>query len=160
MAKHNENPANRYGQEQLAKYVVYTVHGADAVTQAEKATEFLFGSGDKVALLKEMTETELDAIGKETGMINIREDLTDDDHGRTDGKSEAEQHATRTIVDALVGSGLASSRGNAKKDIEAGAVYLNEEKVSDINTVLDSSKAINGYLVLRKGKKSYKLVKI
>lgn len=160
VAKHAENPADRYGQEQLAKYIVYTIHGSDAVTQAERATEFLFGSGDKLALLKEMTEKELDAIGKETGMINIREDKTDDDHWRDDNNTESAEHATWTIIDALVGSGLASSRGNAKKDIEAWAIYLNEEKVSDINIILDSAKAINGYFVLRKGKKNYKLVKI
>lgn len=153
VTKHAENPADRYGQEQLAKYVVYTLHGADAVTQAEKATAFLFGNDDKLAMLKEMSEQELDAIGKEVGITHIRESQASDN----DTSSE---NSMRTIIDALFASGLETSRGNAKKDIEAGAIYLNEEKISDINTPLDSWNAINGYFVLRKGKKSYRLVKM
>ncbi len=97
VAKHAQNPADRYGQEQLAKYIVYTLHGSNAVSQAEKATAFLFGNDDKLAMLKEMSEQELDAIGREVGITHIRESQASDNEVTS-------ENSTRTILDALVAS--------------------------------------------------------
>jgi tyrosyl-tRNA synthetase len=60
--KHNENPAERYGQEQLAMYVTQTLHGKEAMETAVKVTEFLFGDGDKLEALKKLSTAEIEAV--------------------------------------------------------------------------------------------------
>lgn len=138
VTKHNENTAARYGQAQLARYVTETIHGKDAMERAIKVTEFLFGESGKLESLTSMSRDDVAAIGAETGGIcTITHEMS--------------------LIDALVESGLESSRGNAKKSIESWAISVNEEKVSDIGTTIDTSKAINWVVLLRKGKKSYKV---
>jgi len=137
--KHNENPSDRYGQTQLARYVTQTIHGVEAMETAVKVTEFLFGAWDKIEHLKAMSSTDIEAIGKETGLLRI-------------------ENSDMSILEALVESWLEASKWDAKKSIAAGAIYLNEEKVTDIGSTIDANQAINGCLLLRKGKKSYKLL--
>lgn len=50
--KHSEDTAARYGQRTLAHYIVQTIFGKKAVEAAEKITEVLFGSDDKIGLIK------------------------------------------------------------------------------------------------------------
>src|SRR5690606_41370358 len=67
---------------------------------------------------------------------------------------------TYTLVDALVESGLCASKGAARKDIAAGGIYVNNERVSDVGAVLTAEQLIaGGHVVLRKGKKNYHLVR-
>ena len=140
--KHGENTAERYGQGQLARYVTETIHGKVAMETAVKVTEFLFGEGDKIAHLQSMSSEEIVAVGHEVGMIKMTE-------WQNDGM---------TVIDALVDSGLEASRGDAKKSIAAGAIYLNEEKVEDIGAIVDGNVAINWCMLLRKGKKNFRLL--
>ena len=61
-----------------------------------------------------------------------------------------------SLLDAMVSAKLAPSKAEAKKKIQQGGVSLNDEKVSDINTVID----LTSGAVLKKGKKQIvKLVK-
>jgi tyrosyl-tRNA synthetase len=55
----------------------------------------------------------------------------------------------------LVNTGLAPSRGQAKKDIKAGAIYLNEKKVENLDQNIEF---INNIALLRKGKKKYAII--
>ena len=59
------------------------------------------------------------------------------------------------IVDILVDSKLIASKSEARRMIEGGGVYLNEEKITDFRSVLKSSDLKDGYCLLRKGKKNY-----
>ena len=129
--KHSENLAERFGQSELAKYVTETIHGKVAMETAVKVTEFLFGEGDKLEHLKELTSGEIEAVGNETGLFRL-------------------ENQDMSIIDALVNSGLEVSRGDAKKSITAGAIYLNEEKVEDVGGIVDMNSAINECLILRK----------
>ncbi len=139
--KHGEDMAARYGQGQLARYVTETIHGKVAMETAVKVTEFLFGEGDKLEALRAMSKEEIEAVGRETGLSTLDPN-------------------NLSIVDALVNCGLEGSRGDAKKSIQAGAIYLNEEKVEDIWLTIDVSKAINGSVLLRKGKKNFKVLAV
>lgn len=135
---HENDPARRYGQSQLAKYVTETIHGKEAMERAIAVTAFLFGNEDKAAALRTMSKEDIAAISEETGgVFPVTENMT--------------------IVDALVESGLETSKGNAKKSIESGAIFLNEKKVADISTLLISANAINTYFLIRKGKKNFKV---
>ena len=60
-------------------------------------------------------------------------------------------------MDLLVICGISESNGEAKKLISQGAIYVNEEKVSDISAEFTAQDARNGVLLIRKGKKTYKI---
>jgi tyrosyl-tRNA synthetase len=55
---------------------------------------------------------------------------------------------------------LTSSNGDAKKLIASGSLYCNEEKVTDLQQIVKKDDFIKGILLLRKGKKQYKLVNL
>ena len=64
------------------------------------------------------------------------------------------------VLDIFTEVGLTSSNGDAKKMIQSGSLYINEIKVEDVQLVVSSKDFINGVLLLRKGKKQYKIVRI
>ncbi len=65
-----------------------------------------------------------------------------------------------TIIDAIIETGIAPSKGQAKTLISQGAISLNNEKIEDISYVLKEDDFKDGYAILKKGKKIYhKLVK-
>jgi tyrosyl-tRNA synthetase len=65
------------------------------------------------------------------------------------------------LVDALVESGLAKSKGDARRTIEQGGAYVNNRPRNDVNTKLTTADlASETVLVLRSGKKKYALVRL
>jgi tyrosyl-tRNA synthetase len=64
--KHNEKPELRYGQKELASWVVEVLFGKNDLIQVEKISEILFGEKDKMELIKSMSQEEIDALCKET----------------------------------------------------------------------------------------------
>ncbi len=138
VAKHNEKPESRYGQRQLANYVIQTLFGKQAAEQAEKITDFLFGSEDKMQMLSEFSREEIQALARETGSCEINENEI-------------------RVLELLVKCGIVDSNGEAKKMIAQGAIYVNENKISDIASSFSTQDASNGVLLIRKGKKTYKI---
>ena len=64
-----------------------------------------------------------------------------------------------SFIDLLVESAVASSKGDARRSIEGGGVYLNNVRIQDVEFSVEVSKAIDGrFLVIRKGKKNYHLI--
>lgn len=138
--EHSKDPSARHGQRTLAHYVIQTIFGKKAVDAAEKITEILFGSEDKLTLLKSMNEHEIDALRHETGWVTL-------------------ETLPVNICDAIVATWLESSKGNAKKAVEAGSIYLNEEKIEKIDHSINKTDLLNGKVaLLRKGKKSFKIL--
>ena len=138
VAKHNEKPESRYGQRQLANYVIQTLFGKQAAEQAEKITDFLFGSEDKMQMINEFSREEIQALARETGSCEINENEI-------------------RVLELLVKCGIVDSNGEAKKMIAQGAIYINENKISDIASSFSTQDASNGVLLIRKGKKNYKI---
>ena len=138
VAKHNEKPESRYGQRQLANYVIQTLFGKQAAEQAEKITDFLFGSEDKMQMINEFSREEIQALARETGSCEISENEI-------------------RVLELLVKCGIVDSNGEAKKMIAQGAIYVNENKISDIASSFSTQDASNGVLLIRKGKKTYKI---
>jgi tyrosyl-tRNA synthetase len=65
-----------------------------------------------------------------------------------------------SLIDLLTETGLFQSKGAARKEIPAGGVYLNNERITDAAYMVTRASLIsNRALVLRKGKKNYHLVK-
>lgn len=138
VAKHNEKPESRYGQRQLANYVIQTLFGKQAAEQAEKISDFLFGSEDKMQMLNEFSREEIQALARETGSCELNENEI-------------------RVLELLVKCGIVDSNGEAKKMIAQGAIYINENKISDIASSFSTQDASNGVLLIRKGKKNYKI---
>jgi tyrosyl-tRNA synthetase len=65
------------------------------------------------------------------------------------------------LTELLVEAGLASSKGDARRNLEGGGVYLNNRRVADPRAAVRLDDAIDGELVvLRKGRRRYHLVRL
>ena len=132
--KHFENPERRYWQKILAEKVVEIIHWKNQAQLAKKLSEFLFGLENKLDILASLSEKDLESFQKEVWGKNYEwEDL----------------------LDLLVVTGLEPSRGQAKKDIKSGAIYMNETRIENFN---QQPEFINNVLLLRKWKKRYSII--
>jgi tyrosyl-tRNA synthetase len=138
-AQHAEKPFLRAAQRRLAEEVTSLVHGAEETRQIQAASEALFGGGDLAAL----STATLAAALTEAGAV------------RVEGGAELP-----TIVDLLVASGLSASKGEARRTVAEGGAYLNNERVADPEARPTSADLLGGWLVLRRGKKSFAGVEV
>lgn len=138
--KHNADPQLRYGQKELASRVVEVLFGKDAVTQAQKISDIFFGDTQRLSIVKSLSKNDISALEKEVWGCEVKDDEL-------------------KILDLCVQSWLATSNGEAKKLIQSNSLYCNEEKISDPQKTFNKSDFINGILLLRKGKKTFKVVK-
>lgn len=141
VAKHNEKPELRYGQKELASWVVEVLFGKDAVAQAEKISKILFGWENIIETITWFISSDIDALASETWSIEL---------------SEKEIK----VLDAFTQSGLTGSNGEAKKMLQSWSLFVNEVKVEDPQMILSYDTTINGIILLRKGKKQFKIIKI
>jgi tyrosyl-tRNA synthetase len=140
--QHAENPGARAAHKALAKAVTDMVHGPEATTEALRASDILFG-GD-LAGVSETTFNEI--VGEVPTKQATRAQL--------DG-------AGLPLVEALVLSGLCPSKGQARKDVEGGGVYLNNVRESNFQRAITSGDLLFGkYLLLRKGKRNYAVLSV
>ena len=136
--EHNKNPHLRAAQKKLAWDLTCRVHGESAAKRAKDASAILFG---------EMDIREADAELLETLSSEIPFAETDSIIGGP-------------ITDLLVLSGGCASKGEAKRKIKEGGVYLNGVKVTEESKLISSEDILNGgYVQLRVGKKDFRLVK-
>ncbi len=137
------DPARREAQRVLAAEVTRLVHGAEALARAERLTAVLFAGDD----LGQLTDRELaEAFAHSPSTELPRAAL---------GTPEA------ALTAVLAATELAASRGQARKDIAAGGVYVDNRRVADTGYVLSDGDVVGGgFIVLRKGKKSYHLLRL
>jgi tyrosyl-tRNA synthetase len=136
------NPENRTAQQVLAEEVTTTVHGKDALDRAKFASQILFGGGEISAL-----------SGDEI------KDIFEDVPSSNFALSELEKGIN--IADFLALNKITSSKGEAKRLIENGGIYLNNKQISETNSSVSKDFSIdNKYIVVRKGKKNYYLVNL
>lgn len=135
-------PEQRDAQRTLAREVTQMVHGPTALAKAEQASEVLFG-GDISGL-------DADDIA------DIFADVPSSDLARP-----AFADGSVPLVDLLVNSNLASSKGAARRDIQGGGIYLNNVRVAEADRQVTLADSVAGqFLVLRKGRKKYHLVRL
>ncbi len=137
-----ERPHLREAQRKLAQDVTRLVHGETAVARAEKASAVLFGGEldglDAQEIGEIFAEVPSSEVAKETfageGML---------------------------VVDLLALTGVEQSKGAARRAVQGGGVYLNNHRISSPEQMVTLADSIEGqFVVLRKGKKQYHLVKI
>jgi tyrosyl-tRNA synthetase len=132
-----EKPWLRTGHRRLADEVTTFVHGAEQTEHAKAAAAALFGQGDIATL----DETVLASALREAGATRLPSLLP--------------------VVDLLVETGLAKSKGEARRTIAEGGAYLNNVRVDDPDATPQPSDLIGGtWLVLRRGKKQFAGVEV
>lgn len=130
-------PHKREAQKTLAREMTHFVHGQKALDEAEKITSALF-TGD----VKNLTADEI-----EEGFKNMP-------------TFEAPKEE-KNIVDWLVELGIEPSKRQAREDITNGAISMNGEKVLSLEAIASPSNSFDErFILIRKGKKNYSLVKL
>jgi len=134
-------PHKRAAQRALAWEVTKTVHGEEAAERARRASEMIFGGGE----IDGLTDAEIEEVFAEVPSITL---------------PRADLDAGINIVELLSSSGLLKSKGAARKLVISGGAYLNNRRVADhAMTVTPEHLASEHELVLRSGKKTYRLVR-
>ena len=129
-----EKPFLRTGQKALAEHMTALVHGAAETGHVQAAAAARFGGGT----LRELDERTLAGALHEAGVTTL-----------------PTGQPMPTMVDLLVATGLSKSRGDARRTVDEGGAYLNNERVSDPAHVPAPADLLAGrWLVLRRGKKS------
>ena len=138
--RHAKEPEARAAHKVLAKAVTDLVHGSGATAEAVRASEILFGGG-----LEGISEATFNEIVGEVPTKEIEK-------AKLDG-------AGSPLVELLVHSALSPSKGQARKDIEGGGVYVNNVRESKSNRTISTNDLLFGrHLLLRKGKRNYVVV--
>ncbi len=138
-----DRPQEREGQEALASELTERVHGSAGLHGARAATRVLFG-GEEIEGLE---AAEIADIFSDVPSSRIsREQLEGEGVG---------------LVALLADAGVTSSRGEARRGVEQGGIYLNNRRVTDPRATVTADDAVEGrFLVLRRGKKNYHLVRV
>jgi len=135
--EHADAPHRRLGQRALADEMVTLVHGASAAAAASEAADLLFAKDPTSA-----SEAALETLVGEIPSSRM-------------AASELEDP-----VAVLVASGLASSNGDARRNLEQKAYSVNGVVLS-ANAQLSSHERLHGkYLLLRRGKKVHHLLEV
>ena len=136
---HHTDPTRREAQKKLASEVTQLVHGKDACSSAVAASAILFDEFSP----RDVEPSAFDALAQEIPTVALES---------ADGLA---------LVDAVVRTGLAKSKSEARRAIEQGGIYVNQERVKDAAHTLGPTDWLRGgNLLLRKGKKDYGLLRL
>jgi tyrosyl-tRNA synthetase len=142
--QHVGNESQRILQKKLAEEITCLVHSRKDYEFAVKASSILFNN-DTAQTLKELSENQLLQVME--GVPSI----------------EVERKTLRENIDLislLAETKIFSSKGEARKMLAGGGVFLNKEKVTDIETKVNEAILLNEkYLLVQKGKKNYYLLR-
>jgi tyrosyl-tRNA synthetase len=134
-------PEKREAQKRLAEEVTRMVHGESNLRKAIQASRVLFGGE-----IEDLNASDVQDIFAEVPSSELPADIFSGE-----GIS---------LVDLVMISGFAPSKGAARRLIEEGGIYINNRRVSDVQATVDLSTFIEGqFLVLRKGARKYHLIK-
>ncbi|KIL46350.1 tyrosyl-tRNA synthase [Jeotgalibacillus campisalis] len=129
-------PHLRAAQKALAEEMTRMIHGEEALAQAQRITAALF-SGD----LKSLNSTELKQGFKDVPTHTL-------------GKEDS-----AVLIDVLVNAGISSSKRQAREDVTNGAVYINGDRVTELDAVLEGDVRLDGqFTIVRRGKKKYFMI--
>jgi tyrosyl-tRNA synthetase len=137
-----QRPEQRDAQRRLAREMTRMVHDETALQHAEQASQVLFG-GEVVGL-----------SAAEVADIFANVPSGDIPLNRLQGDG-------LPITDLLTDCGVVPSKGEARRVIEAGGIYLNNRRVGETSLRVTTAEVIDGqFLLLRRGRKNYWLVRI
>jgi tyrosyl-tRNA synthetase len=137
---HEEAPQKRAAQRLLAEELTRQVHGDDGLVAAERATAIFFG-----AEISEVSDAQLGSIFADVSSKEL---------------SRSVLNEGLLLIDAFVESGLAKSKGEARRTIQQGGAYVNNRRLQDLEIQLTTDDlASETMMVLRSGKKRYAVLR-
>ena len=135
MEEHKQQPEKRLAQKKLAECIITDLHGENSFKEAIEISEALF-SGD----IKKLNANEIELAFK--------------------GLDAKELTEEKTIVDLLVDEEICKSKREAREFIDNKSITLNGDKVESYDFLVTKSVAIEQkYIVIRRGKKKYYILK-
>lgn len=137
-----ERPEQREAQRRLAQEMTGIVHGQSGLSSAEQASQVLFGGE-----VSGLSAAEIEDIFADVPSSTL-------DKERLSGEG-------LSLIDLLTDSGVVKSKGEARRAISEGGVYLNNHRVSEAAQTVSLNDLMQGhFIILRRGKKNYHLIKV
>lgn len=138
--EHFKAPEKRVAQKRLADDFTKLIHGEAGLQVARRATEIFFG-----AEISDLNDSQLTAIFADVKSSELPRNVLEE------GLS---------VIDAFVESGLAKSKGDARRTLQGGGAYVNNRKITDTDATLTTADlASETVMILRSGKKNYALLR-
>ncbi len=139
-AARESQPHLRESQKRLAEFLTQLVHGEAGLQKAQNATAILFG-----AEIENISDVELGQIFADVPSAAFAKTLLDEG---------------LVLIDAIAQAGLVKSKGEGRRAIEEGSIYVNNKRVSITDyklTMVDLASETS--IVLRKGKRNYAILR-
>ena len=141
MQEQAADPGKRAAQRALAVEVTATVHGADTTRRVAAASAILFGGAD----LRTAEPGTLAVVAGEVVVHPV---------------PAADLAAGVPVVDALIGTGLAASKADARRGLQQSGYAVNGEKIPAERVLGPDDVLAGGYIVLQKGRKNYAMLEV
>ena len=133
--EHYENLGKRVAQKVLAYEVCKIIHNEEKAKEALNMSQCLFNND-----FSNLKESSIEELFPSKSLIEISQDYS--------------------LIDLIINIKAASSKREAREFIKNNAIYINGQVYNDENLIIDKSLALyNKYLIIRRGKKNYYLVK-
>ena len=142
LAEHHGDPGARIPHRALAQDLTERIHGVDVAGRVRTASNVFF---DRL---------NVDII--RAASLDVWETLEAELPSWTTNRDDLPS----TIVDLISAAGLTDSKGDARRQLQQGGVYINGERAHGEATVADYSLLADRYLWLRRGKKKDVIVKV
>lgn len=142
--EHRKAPHLRLLQKRLAEEITVMVHSREDLDMAVEASSILFG-GSTAEALRKLDEETLLSVFEGVPHFDVESDTLS-------GK----------LIDLLTEKApVFSSKGEMRKMVQNGGVFVNKSKISSADEIFDSSMLLNGkHLLVQKGKKNYFLITV
>ncbi len=129
--KNKEHPELREAHKALAREIITFLHGKEEYEKAVNLAEHLFNNK-----FKDLSKKDIENLFKNQDIKNVETNVN--------------------IIDLIVNLEIAKSKREAREFVQSGAISINGEKVTDINTIIDDNMFIeNTYIIVKRGKKNY-----
>ena len=136
--KHMQKPEAREWQKNLAYKVVEIIHWEKEAKIAQKISDFMFWNPEaRVDTLKNLNKEELETF--QNAIWGFK-------------------YSWENLFETIVKSWLEKSNSNARNSIKSWAMYINEKKIDDFNLDLEKEFLENNALLIRKGKKNFRII--
>jgi tyrosyl-tRNA synthetase len=132
-ADHARAPEQRLGQQRLAWEMTALIHGRAAADEAASASQGFTSATD------ELSAGQFEALAAEIPTTHT-------------------DVAGRDVIEVLIETGLASGRGDARRLIEGGGIYVNDAQLSETRVLEETDLRHGRYVMLRKGKRNRHLL--
>jgi tyrosyl-tRNA synthetase len=141
--QHRGNEHQRILQKKLAEELTTFVHSKSDYEFAVKASSILFNN-DTAQVLKELNEDQLLQVMEGVPSVEI----------------EKNRLNNLDLITLLADTKILPSKGEAKKMLAGGGIFINKEKVNSVDEKIATGQLLNDkYLLIQKGKKNYYLLK-